>query len=217
MDFGGDQVGNHGQYFLVSGNNIDNFAGDGIDHYASHVRIEKNRITNGHDICNNTCVHNDGIQGWNYNHLPVVNSDITIENNVIIAQITPNLVLPVDTLQGITIFDGKWNNVRIANNLVVTNALHGISLYGVDNAIIVNNTVAPTNPARGTWIMSHVGKGEPPGTPHDVVVRNNVFPGRINLRAPQPQGLVSDHNLALATADDYRDAFVKFDPGTFCL
>lgn len=215
IDFGGDQIDNHGQYFLIGGNSIDNFAGDGIDHYASHVRIEENRITNGHDICNNTCVHNDGIQGWNYNRLPVLNSDVTIESNVIVAQTRPDLELPVDTLQGITIFDGKWADVKILNNLVVANAWHGISLYGVDNAAVINNTVAPTNPSRNTWIMMHAAKGEPAGTAHSAVFRNNIFPGVINPRAPKPPGLISDHNLALRTADDFKDAFVKFDPEHF--
>lgn len=214
IDFGGDQKGNNGKYFLVAGNTIDNFAGDGIDHYGSHVRILGNRITNGHDVCNNQCVHNDGIQGWNYNSIPVVNSDVVIDGNTIIAQITPDLVLPIDTLQGITIFDGGWNNVRISNNLIVTNAWHGISMYGVEDAVIVNNTVAPTNPARATWIMIHAAKGAPPGTSYTALVRNNVFPGTPR-KEPSGPGITSDHNLALGGADDYADAFVKFDPEHF--
>jgi hypothetical protein len=215
MDFGGDQVGNNGKYFLVSGNSIDNFAGDGIDHYASHVRSEKNRITNGHDICNNTCVHSAGIQGWNYNHLPVVNSDVTIDDNVIIAQLTPNLVLPIDTLQGITIFDGRWDGVRVVNNLIVTNAWHGIIFNRVMNGSIVNNTIAPTNPGRNTRIMVNGDKKDPPETSYNVVVRNNVVPGGRTANIRLPQGVVMDHNLPLDGADDYQDAFVKFDPEHF--
>lgn len=214
VDFGGDQIGDHGKYFLVSGNSIDNFAGDGIDHYGSHVRIDKNQITNGHDICNNTCVHNDGIQGWNYNHLPVSNSDVTIEDNVIIAQTMPNLVLPVDTLQGITIFDGKWDNVKIINNLVIANAWHGISIYGVHNAEIINNTVAPTNPARATWIGISRAKGDPPDAVYEAVVRNNVFPGT-SKKLPRGNGIVTDHNQGFPNAEEYAEGFVKFDPDHF--
>jgi hypothetical protein len=215
IDFGGDQVGDHGKYFLVSGNTIDNFAGDGIDHYGGHVRIENNRITNGHDICNNQCVHNDGIQGWNYNNKPVINSDVVIDGNTIIAQTTPDLVLPVDTLQGITIFDGKWDGVRIFNNVVIVNAFHGISVYGVNNASIINNTVAPTDPTRPTWIMANIGKGDPPGAPYNVVIRNNAVVTLQRKSASTPTGLVSDHNVFLRDADDFVDAFVKFDPKHF--
>src|SRR6185312_12402226 len=153
IDIGGDQINGHGQYYLVSGNIIDNFAGDGIDHYGSHSRIERNRITNGHDVCNNACVHNDGIQGWNYNHLPIHNSDVTIDGNVIIAQTDPNLAMPVDTLQGITIFDGTWDHVRVFNNVIVATAWHGITLNRVKDAEIVNNTLAGTNPKTTPWIM----------------------------------------------------------------
>jgi hypothetical protein len=215
IDFGGDQIGDRGKYFLVSANTIDNFAGDGIDHYGGHVRIENNRITNGHDICNNQCVHNDGIQGWNYNHLPVINSDVTIDGNVIIAQTTPGLALPVDTLQGITIFDGKWDGVKIFNNVVIVNAFHGISVYGVNNASIINNTVAPTDPARSTWIMGNIGKGDPPGAPYNVIIRNNAVVTLQRKSASTPTGLVSDHNVFLRDADEFADAFVKFDPKQF--
>lgn len=215
IDFGGDQVGDHGKYFLVSGNTIDNFSGDGIDHYGSHVRIENNHITNGHDICNNQCVHNDGIQGWNYNNKPVLNSDVVIDGNTIIAQTTPDLAMPVDSLQGITIFDGKWDGVRIFNNLVIVNAFHGISVYGVNNASIINNTVAPSDPTRPTWIMGNIGKGDPPGAPYNVVIRNNVVVTLQRKSDSTPSGLVSDHNVFLRTVDDFAAAFVKFDPKHF--
>jgi parallel beta-helix repeat protein len=214
IDFGGDQAGDKGKFLVASGNIIDNFAGDGIDHYGSHVRIEFNRITDGHDICNNQCVHNDGIQGWNYNGIPVLNTDIVIDSNIIIAQLAPGLPMPVDTLQGITIFDGRWDGVRIVNNLVVSNAWHGISLYGVQNASIINNTVVPTDPARNTWIMVHAAKGEAPGGSHTTLVRNNVFPGS-SRNEPSGPGVTSDHNVALSDRSEYADNFTSFDPANF--
>lgn len=213
IDFGGDQVGDRGKYYLVSGNSISDFAGDGIDHFASHSRIMRNRIVDGHDICNHICVHNDGIQGWNYNNSSAsVNTDVVIDSNQIIAQITPNLTLPVIGLQGITIFNTKWDGVRITNNVVVTNTWHGISIYGVNNAAILNNTVAPTDPKYLIWIMVNGSKADPPGFTYNVVVRNNVVPritGTPNL------GVVADHNLFLKTAADFADAFEKFDPSHF--
>ena len=49
-------------------------------------------------------------------------------------------------MQGISIFDGKWDGLTVVNNVVVTNTWHGIALYGVNNALVVNNTVVPSSP-----------------------------------------------------------------------
>jgi parallel beta-helix repeat protein len=213
IDFGGDQVGNRGKYYLVSGNAITDFAGDGIDHFASHSRISNNRITDGHDICHHTCIHNDGIQGWNYNNNSAFsNNDVIINGNTIIAQVTPDITLPVIGLQGITIFNGKWDDVHITNNVIITNTWHGISIYGVNNSTITNNTVASTDPKYFIWIMVNGQKSDPPGMKYNVIVRNNVVPritGTPNL------GTTADHNLFLKTAADFADAFVEFEPGKF--
>ena len=91
---GGDQSADSGKYIVVSGNAIDNFAGDGMDHSASHLHILHNRITNSHDICENKCVHTDGIQGWNWHNKPgLLNTDVVIDSNEIILQTKPGLVL----------------------------------------------------------------------------------------------------------------------------
>jgi hypothetical protein len=210
---GGDQVGDHGKYFAVTDNLIDDFAGDGIDHSASHVRILRNRITNSHDICQSKCIHTDGIQGWNWHNKPgQVDTDVIIDSNVIIAQTKPNLILASDDLHGITIFDGFWDGMQISNNLVITSTWHGISAYGVNNLTIINNTVAGTNAKRRTWIAYNPRKGAPPGTAyHGVIIRNNValdLPGG-------GQGVEVDHNFRVSGTGDFADDFVKFDPEHF--
>ena len=48
---GGDQVGTNGQNYVVAGNTIDHFAGDGIDHSVTNIMIQGNSITNGLDTC----------------------------------------------------------------------------------------------------------------------------------------------------------------------
>jgi len=212
IDFGGDPE--QANYFLVSGNKIDNFAGDGIEHYASHVRITDNRITDGHDLCKSQCVHSDGIQGWNYNNLPITNSDIEIFGNTIIAQETPDLPFPIEALQGITTFDGTWRGVKIYNNIVVVTAWHGITIYGADDVSIMNNTVLSSNPDRDSWIMLHDAKGHLPGTPHVGVIRNNVVAYAVSPDA-YPKGTVIDHNLSVGRGPDNGQIFVKFDPEHF--
>lgn len=217
--FGGDPGTDNGKYYVVSDNAIDDFAGDGIDHFASHVRIARNRITNGHDICESKCVHMDGIQGWNWNNRPgLLNVDVVIDANQIVAQTRPGLVLPAGTLQGITIFDGHWDGVKVSNNLVIATAWHGITIAGAKNLAIVNNTLANASqePRRTSWIKFAAYKDDPPDTAYNVVIRNNVTPfqgtDRRDLAYPN---VVIDHNLVLKTAADFEDNFVKFDPARF--
>ncbi len=214
IQIGGDQVGDHGKYFAVTDNVIDDFAGDGIDHSASHVRILRNRITNSHDICQNKCVHTDGIQGWNWHNQPgQVDTDVIIDSNVIIAQTKPNLVLASDDLHGITIFDGMWDGMQISNNLVITSTWHGITAYGVNNLAIINNTVAGTNAKRRTWIAYNPRKNAPPGTTyHGVIIRNNVA---LDLPREGLPGVEVDHNFRVSDTGDFADNFVKFDPNHF--
>jgi len=216
--FGGNPTDN-GQYYVVSDNVIDDFAGDGIDHFASHVRIARNRITNGHDICESRCVHMDGIQGWNWNNRPgLLNVDVEIDANQIIAQTRPDLILPAGTLQGITVFDGHWDGFKVSNNLVIATAWHGITIAGAKNLTIINNTLACASqePRRTSWIKFAAYKNDPPDTPYNVVMRNNVvsFQGTDKRDMAYPN-VVIDHNLVLKTAGDFADNFVKFDPARF--
>ena len=130
---GGDQIGTDGQNYLVSGNTIDHFAGDGIDHSATNIIMSGNRITNGVDICGSKCIHNDAIQGWNWeDKLGVTNKNVVIDSNFIESQTTTSLPLASTDLQGITIFDGFWQNVSITNNVVLTSGLAGIAIGGVN-------------------------------------------------------------------------------------
>jgi len=213
---GGDQVGDHGKYLVISGNTIDDFAGDGIDHFAGHVRIDHNRITNGHDICENKCVHMDGIQGWNWNNRPgIVNRDVIIDSNEIIVQTRP-LQMPANVLQGITIFNGDWDGVRISNNLIINNTYHGITVYNAKNVMIVNNTAASVDAKHNTWIGFGGKKEDPPGTPYNIVIRNNVAPLiAVSKRDAALGNVVIDHNLVVKNPGDFEDDFVKFEPDKF--
>ncbi len=219
ITIGGDQSGDHGKYLFIAENTIDDFAGDGIDHFGSHVRIEHNRITNGHDICENKCVHTDGIQGWNWhNRTGLVNTDVIIDGNVVIVQTKPGQILPADDLHGITIFDGAWDGLQISNNLIVTDTWHGITVARAKNASIVNNTIAPTNPSRRPWIKFYGNDKDPPETPYNVIIRNNVAPAVLAVsqtRCRAYPGVTIDHKLNLNYTYDFADAFVKFDPEHF--
>jgi Right handed beta helix region len=197
--------------YLAQGNTITDFAGDGIDHYGNDTLISQNIIKNGHDICDTKCVHQDGIQGWVFNHLAgLTNKNVTIERNLIIATSDPRSTLPADTMQGITIFDGAWSDVHVENNVVVVPAWHAIALYGAVQSNITNNTVLGSNPARVPWITVQSGKGitNDSGV-SEIVVRNNIVPrlniGRTGKGMP---GVLADHN---AFVDDPRRFFSHVD------
>lgn len=172
-----------GRHTLVDSNVINHFADDGIDILAGNVSVVGNRITNNHGIDDGN--HNDGIQGWTVKG--AINENVLIANNVIINSTTPSLPLPGE-MQGIAIFDGKWQNVRVLNNCVVTNHWHGIALYGVRDSIVEGNRVSGTDPRKPPWITVKDMKPAQGGTPpHNVVVKNNLAhtfvlpPGRIQV------------------------------------
>jgi hypothetical protein len=97
---GGDQVGTDGQNYMVADNTIDHFAGDGIDHSATNIIIQGNHITNGLDICASKCIHNDGIQGWNWEDKSgITNKNVVIDSNYIESQTVTNLPLATSALR----------------------------------------------------------------------------------------------------------------------
>ncbi|HEX4179877.1 MAG TPA: right-handed parallel beta-helix repeat-containing protein [Caulobacteraceae bacterium] len=207
-----DQSGDQGRRILITGNQIDDFAGDGVDHSVSEALIQRNLITDAHNVCDSLCIHQDGIQGWNSVGKPkVVSRDIVIDGNTIIRVARPNLPRPSSALQGITIFDGNWSNLQVTNNIVVVNVWHGITLFGPKSAYIVNNTVVGDS-ANRTWIMVAPQKEAfGGGAPDHVIVANNIA---MDFRFAST-GLIS--LVGIAPKDNYttfnpRDTFRTFDP-----
>ena len=237
---GGDQVGTDGQNYMVADNTIDHFAGDGIDHSVTNIIIHGNVITNGLDLCDSQCIHNDGIQGWNWDDkLGITNKNVVIDSNYIQSQTVASLPFAV-ALQGIDIFDGFWDNVSITNNIVLTSSITGISIAGVNGLDIINNSVMniPINGVSQsqtywmytgiTWITAG-GTTHEGGTTSNVVVRNNIAPliaatAAASGNCPITESYCShtvnssveqDHNLSLVqTTYAAPNLFVTFDTGT---
>jgi hypothetical protein len=238
---GGDQVGTDGQNYMVADNTIDHFAGDGIDHSATNIIIQGNRITNGLDICGQQCIHNDAIQGWNWDDkLGITNKNVVIDSNFIQSQTTPSLALASTDLHGIAIFDGFWQNVSITNNVVLTSSITGISIGGVNGLHIINNSVMniPLNGVSqsriywmysgATWITTG-GTTHEGGTSSNVIVRNNIAPliaasAAADGNCPITQSFCNhtadphveeDHNLSLVqTTYTAQNLFVTFNTNT---
>jgi hypothetical protein len=238
---GGDQVGTDGQNYIVSDNMIDHFAGDGIDHSATNIIIQANHITNALDICGSQCIHNDGIQGWNWNDkLGITNKNVDIDTNYIQSQTGTYLALASNDLHGISIFDGFWGNVSITNNVVLTSSLSGITIAGVNGLNIINNSVMniPMNGAsqsQAYWMYSGMTWITAGGTTHEggatrnVIVRNNIAPliaatAAASGNCPITESFCSstanpnveqDHNLSLVQKSyTAQNLFVTFNTST---
>ena len=118
----------YGDQTIVEDNTIDDFSNDGIDVVASNQTIRHNAINPGRHPAGDP-LHADGIEGWTLNG--VTNKNLVIDRNKIQKNGGDGRI---DYLQGITIFDGKWDDIIISNNVVITNTWHGITLMGVNNA-----------------------------------------------------------------------------------
>jgi len=173
-----------GDRTLAQGNLIERMGNDGIDIAASDLIIRGNVIRDGRNTPTEP-LHPDGIQGWTAPG--VTNRNVVIEGNKVI-NVNPS---DDNTLQGIDIFDGHWDGVTVVNNVVVTNHWHGIALYGVDDARVINNTVVPAQPDKfPSWIMIHDNKDKTPS--RHVVVRNNIAAQLI----VDAEDVSFDHNIA---------------------
>jgi hypothetical protein len=207
MQVGGDQQQNHGRFFVISDNLIDSFAGDGIDHSVSDAIISRNLIRNVRNTCQQKCIHSDGIQGWTYADRPgVTNSHVLIDANRIYARMGPPMPFSDGPLQGVTIFDGSWKDVKVTNNVIVNTVYQAIGIGGVDGLVVVNNTVAAmTNlPA---WIVVG-GDTREGGQADHQIVKNNVATKIVILKAGGGRHMTADHNL---TSVDPISEFDRFD------
>jgi parallel beta-helix repeat protein len=188
VNFGITVSGNNA---LVSGNLVQNFAGDGLRGLGNDLVFEYNVVKNCYAVNGN---HDDGFQSWSINDDPP-RERVVLRGNTFINYEDPDQPFR-GTLQGIGCFDGFYIDWVIENNLVITDHWHGISLYGAVNCRIVNNTVVDTNDVSPgpPWIMVNPHKD---GTPsQDCLIRNNLA-----ATITATGDTIADHNLLLADAD----------------
>ncbi|KQS80550.1 hypothetical protein ASG25_02915 [Rhizobium sp. Leaf384] len=150
------------------------FGNDGVEFGGSNIRIVGNTIRGSHhtDAENQ---HSDGIQGF-----PAPNKRI-YEN----IEITGNLIEyvgPGDYMQGISIFDGRWKDVRVSDNTIEVNMWNAIALYGIDGVTVERNTVRSKDNKRPSWIEVRASKDGRNSS--NIVARDNHAP---TLRIPTPR------------------------------
>ena len=187
-------------YSLVSGNLVENFAGDGLRGLGNYSIFQYNVVKNCYDVNAN---HDDGFQSWSVGPGGVGKGEVVglvLRGNTIINYVDPNQPYR-GTLQGIGCFDGTYVDWVIENNVIITNHWHGITLLGARNCLVINNTVLDQNntPPGPPWIRIASHKN---GTASiDCVVRNNLATSfnngagvvqENNLRIQDPAGLFVD-------------------------
>lgn len=158
---------------LITGNLVENFAGDGLRGLGNYCTFQYNTVKNCYDVNRN---HDDGFQSWSVGPNGVGSGEVVglvLRSNTIINYEDPNQPHR-GTLQGIGCFDGTFVDWVVENNVIVTDHWHGITLLGARNCLVINNTVLDLNDTRPgpPWIrVSNHKKGM---APVDCVVRNNL-------------------------------------------
>ena len=163
-------IGTTYEKVLLQGNIVELFANDAVDIAASNLMVKGNTIRGGLNTLSDP-LHADGIQGWSLtvNGVLATNTNVTIDGNTIIKTGDPSTTY----MHGISVFDGKWNNLVIQNNVVAVDTWHAIAVWGTQNTKILNNTVvAPDLAGHPSWIQVHDGKDGTVST--GATVRNNI-------------------------------------------
>lgn len=186
---------------LIERNTVDSFSGDGLRGLGDHTTFQYNVVKNCYDVNDN---HDDGFQSWSVGPGGVGTGEVTgivLRGNVIINYEDPNQPLR-GPLQGIGCFDGTFVDWVVENNVIITDHWHGISLYGVRNVRVVNNTVLDPNAESPgpPWIKLTEHKDGTP--PENCIVRNNLA----TAFTSSTSGVTEDHNIVL---DDLTKYFVN--------
>lgn len=189
-----------GNFALVKGNTVENFAGDGMRGLGNDMFFEYNQVKNCYAVNAN---HDDGFQSWSLReHNDPPRERVVLRGNIIINNVDPDQPFK-GSLQGIGCFDGPFVDWVIENNIIVVDHWHGISLYGAYYCRIVNNTVVDINGETPgpSWIAITDHKD---GTPSSgCLIRNNIA-NSISAGS----GASEDHNFEISY-DRYADIFVS--------
>ena len=208
----GISVGSSAHRVTVSRNQIINFAGDALRGLGDDGLFEHNFIANAFDVNDN---HDDGFQAFTNNRNPKVISRVTLRGNQFYYDLDhPNRQL-IGAFQGIGCFDGLYNDWVIENNLLYINHWHGITLFGANNARVVNNTLIDADSVDGRlrpWIKIAPLKASQGGqSGSGNITRNNI--AEMTNEGP---GTVEDHNLN-PLEFDLNSLFIDFSNNDFRL
>jgi parallel beta-helix repeat protein len=139
---------------VAEGNVIDSFSGDGLratcDAQVVRLNVIKNIYVSAKDGDEN---HDDGIQVFLFGKGRGTVRAVTISENLIIACTRDELPFRAP-MQGIGCFDGPLVGFTVANNVVLNNTWHGLTLCDAQGCTVSNNVVFSRWPNREQpWLM----------------------------------------------------------------
>ncbi|MCF1711102.1 right-handed parallel beta-helix repeat-containing protein [Tabrizicola sp. J26] len=195
LGFGVVMLGNGA---TVAGNAVRGFSMDGIRVLGNNSTVRGNLITDAVRINKN---HPDAIQSWAQNGKPV--KGLVIADNTIVEWSSAKKSPYRAQLQGIGLFDGWYENLKITGNDVAVTAYHGIAVYGGRNVQITGNTVvnAKGNKVGYPWIGIFDKKKGPPSS--NVTVSGNTamkylgLPDRANKVVSSGNGVIANPSATL--------------------
>lgn len=191
-----------GKNCLVEHNTVDSFAGDGLRGLGDYDVFQYNVVKNNYNVNDN---HDDAFQSWSQVGSEVGAGKVvgvTVRGNTFINTEDPKQPFQ-GPLQGVGCFVGTFEDWVVENNVVITEARHGITMQGAKNCRIVNNTVInPHNDkTRPPWIEVAPHKN---GTQSEnCLIRNNLT---AMIHIPQAQDLQEvhmDNNIIVQELSDH--------------
>ena len=185
---------------LVSYNEIDHFAADGIDIGANNIEISHNSEHDNQGIDSN---HEDALQGQNgpraagiiFNKF----SNIVIDSNLVIRRTDPDLQFS-SYLQGFDFFDEEWSNMTITNNIIVSNSCHGMAISSTHDSLISHNTVVYdgtlplANPGCPLLNMGIGGKTHEGPSSSNIKISNNLV-DQLSFGSFGDTDITADNNM----------------------
>ncbi|PID53327.1 MAG: hypothetical protein CSB46_08740, partial [Micrococcales bacterium] len=122
----------------VLNNLVDGFSADGMRGNGDNSVFSGNTVQNCVQVDGN---HADGFQAWAPKDSGQALNNLTLKDNTITEWNAPTVSPLKCGLQGIGMFDGPYGDVTITGNTVETSVWHGISVFGVNGAVISGNHI----------------------------------------------------------------------------
>ena len=152
----------------VENNLIEGFTADGL-RGCTETLFRRNIVRNAISLSDG--VHRDGMQCYR----PSTTTNLRVIENTIIDWADSDRDHPLrGKMQGISLFDGFYDNIEIVNNIVATDHYNGIAVYGARGALIANNTVVHSDGEKvgNPWITVRSTKAGEPS--QNAIVANNL-------------------------------------------
>lgn len=184
---------------LIEKNIVDGFSGDGLRALGDGSTVRGNKVQNCRQINGN---HADGFQSWSRGPTGTPGTgtvrNVTIEDNKFFEYVGTRSPIACK-LQGISMFDGLYENFVIRNNVVSTTAYHGISMAGARSSQIMNNTVVHAGGLAGQFPWIRISSTKTGLPSQNVTVANNLVTSN-KVTSDPTNKIVQTNNITITNA-----------------